>query len=266
MVAMKFQCEKCGTRYAANGGRTGGKPFKFRCKNCQHLIRVGGSPRTDPALGMAAAAAGAAGRAAGPTREITGEIATPVSISPAPSAAIPAAVATPDPAAAVARSAPKPGPERAEWFLSFDGDGEGPHTLTTARRRLLEDPRRPVHVMKDSFADWVPVDQVPELASTAPALQAVPAPAPAEERTRPSDDPAPLPAPAPPEPAAASTPRAPALDEDFLFDLVEGEPQSRSLAPPSTNPTREAAAPSSRPAESPSLDPPAAQTEGPATA
>jgi predicted Zn finger-like uncharacterized protein len=145
---MKFVCDKCNTRYSIADERVHGRVLKIRCKACNHVITV----REEHPAAAAAPPAGSLEDAFSGFNEE----ATRVSTSPPPAA------------------------EGAdEWYVSFDGDQEGPLPLQRALDRVrLERPRgKECFCWRAGFFVWLPVDDVPEFA---PALVAkVPPPIPA---------------------------------------------------------------------------------------
>jgi predicted Zn finger-like uncharacterized protein len=68
----------------------------------------------------------------------------------------------------------EPRPSEDEWFVSFDGEQEGPMTLAAALERVrAEVPRgKDAHAWRPGFFVWLPVEEVSEFA---PALKARPA-------------------------------------------------------------------------------------------
>ena len=136
---MKFLCDRCKTRYAIADDRVRGKILKIRCKNCSAVITV--------REGMDEGAAGEASRAEpAPARPGTATTAPPPPMSTTPSAPPP-----PPPPAALDE----------EWYVSKDGDQEGPFTLTEAQAWIAartgdED----LHCWNEGFDDWLPVEKV----------------------------------------------------------------------------------------------------------
>ena len=165
---MKFACDKFNTRYSIADERVRGRVLKIRCKACNHVITVR-EPDVEPpaALDEDDALGG-------------DDDHTRVSMGP-PAAAAPAAAAT-APAAA--------GDD--DWFVSFDGDQEGPLPLARALDRVrAERPRgKECFCWRAGFFVWLPVEDVPEFA---PVLgRPSPPPPPAKPEARPAAK-APLP-------------------------------------------------------------------------
>jgi predicted Zn finger-like uncharacterized protein len=157
---MKFLCDRCKTRYSITDEKVRGKVLKIRCKTCSAVITVREG-------GVAMTEGGIAGRT--PPSEtvqppVTGPIGTLPAKAPALEAAFGRAMAQ-APAArptgraqpfedeatrledtstppAPARKVPGPMPARppqppaVEWFVSIDGDQEGPFSLAEAQKRV----------------------------------------------------------------------------------------------------------------------------------
>jgi predicted Zn finger-like uncharacterized protein len=146
---MKFVCDKCNTRYSIADERVHGRVLKIRCKACNNVITV----REEHAAPAAPAADSLHGALESFQRD---EEATRVSSMP--------------PAA-------EPGSPD-DWFVSFDGEQEGPLPLARALDRVrVERPRgRECYCWRGGFFVWLPIEEVPEFA---PALHKVPPPIPA---------------------------------------------------------------------------------------
>ncbi|NCD25340.1 MAG: TIGR00266 family protein [Deltaproteobacteria bacterium] len=61
-----------------------------------------------------------------------------------------------------------------QWYLSFDGQQEGPFDLTQAQTRARMNPGG--FAWREGFAQWVPIAHIAELSQTAPAVMAPPPP------------------------------------------------------------------------------------------
>ena len=111
---MKFVCDKCNTRYSIADERVHGRVLKIRCKACNNVITVReehAAPAPPPPADSLHSALDSFQR---------DEEATRVSSMP---------------------PASEPGSSD-EWFVSFDGEQEGPLTLAAARERVrAEAPR-----------------------------------------------------------------------------------------------------------------------------
>lgn len=140
---MKFLCDRCKTRYSIGDDRVRGKILKIRCKNCANVITV--------REGMTDADANAPEprRNAKPTT-----LAPPASpASEAPAGALGAAFAS-------AMTKPPPALEE-EWYVSIDGDQEGPYSLAEAQRWISSKAfDADLHCWSEGFDDWLPVDKV----------------------------------------------------------------------------------------------------------
>lgn len=145
---MKFQCDKCNTRYSIADERVRGRVLKIRCKACNHVITV----REEHA---------AADNLESALNSVIGDDEhTRVTTMPPPS---------------------MDGAD--EWYVSFDGEQEGPLPLARALDRVRhERPRgKECYCWRGGFFVWLPVEDVPEFA---PALVKAPPPVPAKPATR----------------------------------------------------------------------------------
>jgi predicted Zn finger-like uncharacterized protein len=186
---MKFQCERCKTRYSIADDKVRGKILKIRCKTCEATIVV---------------------REGQPARQALESVKVD---APAPTLAAP----DPGPPAGSAAQSPPPAPPAQEWFLSTDGAQEGPLTAEEAQARVAgKADGAEMFAWRDDFAGWLPVEEVPVLAVHLPK-PAPPPPRsgpPASVRSSSLSGLTPLPlAPDPPAPAAATPP----LSADELF-------------------------------------------------
>ena len=121
---MKFLCDRCKTRYAIADERVRGKILKIRCKNCSAVITV---------------------------REGMDESAEATASAPPP---------VPDAAQAGAEAPPPPALEE-EWYVSRDGQQEGPFTLTEAQAWIAaRGPDDELFCWNEGFDDWLPVEKV----------------------------------------------------------------------------------------------------------
>jgi predicted Zn finger-like uncharacterized protein len=154
---MKFSCDKCNTRYSIADERVRGRVLKIRCKACNHVITVReGEGSGAHQLGEILEAGG--GPPGGDDEH------TRVS---APVGGLEAGA----------------GPD--DWFVSFDGEQEGPLPLPRAIDRVrAERPRgRECYCWRAGFFVWLPVEEVPEFA---PALgRSGPPPSPKQALTKP---------------------------------------------------------------------------------
>ncbi|HET7501099.1 MAG TPA: GYF domain-containing protein [Kofleriaceae bacterium] len=172
---MKFPCDRCKTRYSIGDDRVRGKILKIRCKVCGNVITVREGMTADL---EAAGAPQAPGRSKKPTtvapaaidernaaRERAGAGPATEPLGPAKQPArqplgalkVPGAVAPP-PAAAPVK--PPPALEE-EWYVSIDGEQEGPFSLADAQTWVASKPEgADLHCWSEGFDDWLPVDKV----------------------------------------------------------------------------------------------------------
>ncbi len=182
---MKFHCDRCKTKYSISDDRVRGKILKIRCKNCSAVITVRehkaaakidqheGSQATahnDPQLNDAQHAGQQA--LAGAFREsVTGPAAE---------------------AGGSGASAP-PVSLEAEWYLSKDGEQEGPFDLQLARGWVQEKSADDeLYCWSEGYDDWLPIDKVshfrslrraPSNTSVTPLPSVTPPPTPQVEDT-----------------------------------------------------------------------------------
>ena len=173
---MRFACESCKTKYSIEDARVKGKVLKIRCKSCGNVITVREQPGGTPAAVSAVASAKplqkalsdslagvAPGSNGGGGGGLFGEEHTSIS---------PAAAISPSMAALSA-------PAEADWYVSFDGEQEGPHTLQKAVERARAEiaAGKEAHAWKETFDSWLPMTDIPELwRHLAPPRQLTPAP------------------------------------------------------------------------------------------
>lgn len=146
---MKFLCDRCKTRYSIGDDRVRGKILKIRCKNCANVITV--------REGMTDADAAQPEVAGAPRRQRQTTMAPmPTSSTPAPgSGALGAAFQS-----AMSTSTP-PSALEEEWYVSNDGEQEGPFSLAEAQRWVAAKAfDADLHCWSEGFDDWLPVDKV----------------------------------------------------------------------------------------------------------
>jgi predicted Zn finger-like uncharacterized protein len=223
---MKFQCDRCKTRYSIGEEKIRGKVLKIRCKNCSAVITVregqsstGGAEAKDaaaaaadrPAKETTSAKAGGGtsagqkekekGRGAGsggkkndknektsPRAELTNgrKSAAQAATSPVLEDAFNRAMSrlpTPDPAKNLVDQGDEEGmgldtsdasgddgaPLEVEWYVSIDGEQEGPFSLAQAQKRVSKkQPAEEMFAWQEGFDDWLPVEKVPDLAGSLP--------------------------------------------------------------------------------------------------
>ena len=123
---MKFLCDRCKTRYSIADERVRGKILKIRCKNCSAVITVR-EGMEEPAEWVAPAPA--------------------VASAPSP---VPSAPVRPPPASL-----------HEEWYVSLDGNQEGPFLLPEAQAWVTaKSPDDELHCWCEGFDDWLPVEKV----------------------------------------------------------------------------------------------------------
>src|SRR5262245_40403764 len=135
---MKFQCERCKTRYSIADEKVRGKILKIRCKSCEAIITVreGGAQRQAPEPGPAMQRARALPR----TVEVAAVSGSQVAV----------------------QAAPEPKPAEPEWYLSVDGSQEGPFSAEQAQARVARKaPNVEMFAWRDDFTEWLPVEDVP---------------------------------------------------------------------------------------------------------
>ena len=191
---MKFHCDRCKTRYSIADERVRGKILKIRCKNCSAVITVreGGQaaapPRTPADAGRSAAGASGKNGAAGAGSGRLGTSAPTPAARPGALGRAHSRPQTPPPVRAGALSGGasalqgafhqalrQTGPEpsaadsvsgapatlEAEWYVSVDGDQQGPFTLAQAQDWVLErELDEELYCWSEGFDDWLPVEKV----------------------------------------------------------------------------------------------------------
>jgi len=191
---MKFQCDRCKTRYSIADERVRGKILKIRCKNCSAVITV----REDMGVSPAAASAtkGAASRAASapnpmdrtlagtaaPSRSASTNLkgvgaaaaakarqqrtanpftAKTVEKSSASLASAVQQAAAKQPPPVPAGEPPPPDTLEEEWYVSVDGSQVGPFSMSEAKDWIADrDPNDELHCWNEDFDDWLPIEKV----------------------------------------------------------------------------------------------------------
>jgi predicted Zn finger-like uncharacterized protein len=155
---MKFLCDRCKTRYSIADERVRGKVLKIRCKSCSHVITVR-EGMTDEEVD-APAAAPAKGKAPAGNGSALADAFAQV-MQPRPGAE------------------PPPPALEEEWYVSLDGDQQGPFSLSEAQAwvsaRKHDDE---LFCWSEGFDDWLPVDKISHFRGlrTKPAAAARPKP------------------------------------------------------------------------------------------
>ncbi|MGE3544049.1 MAG: GYF domain-containing protein, partial [Kofleriaceae bacterium] len=144
---MKFLCDRCKTRYTIGDDRVRGKILKIRCKNCANVITVREGMTADDPSGRRSP--------------------KPTTMAPAATSSTPVnggGSAQPRGAlgAAFASAMTKPAPElEEEWYVSINGEQEGPLSLPDAKRWIAARAfDAELHCWSEGFDDWLPVDKV----------------------------------------------------------------------------------------------------------
>jgi predicted Zn finger-like uncharacterized protein len=191
---MKFLCDRCKTRYSIADERVRGKVLKIRCKSCSHVITVreGMTDDEDGATPAPVAATPAPAAKAGGAKQ-GGTFTGPAPVGRGGSASAANGSALADAFAQVmqpqrADTEPPPSALEEEWYVSLDGNQEGPYSLAEAQawiagKKLDDD----LYCWSEGFDDWLPVDKVGHfrgLRKAAPAKPRPPVPASAKGAPR----------------------------------------------------------------------------------
>ena len=189
---MKFQCDRCKTRYSIADERVRGKILKIRCKNCSAVITV-----REQTEGAAEARAASATPLPRPAPRVKAGSA----LQGAFQDVISRPVGAGEPAPSASDSFRAPDHFEQEWYVSCDGVQSGPFSLAEAKDWVAgQGPDDELHCWNEDFDDWLPVEKVSHfrgVRSLPPPPAAVsPAPAaaqrPAARSPRPEDTPKPL--------------------------------------------------------------------------
>ncbi len=196
---MKFLCDKCNTRYSIGDDRVRGKILKIRCKNCANVITVREGmdipahvPRNNPTQAI-------------PRVELdeNGE--------PRQYGALGAAFAS-------QVSKPPPALEE-EWYVSMDGNQQGPFSLANAQKWVASKPyEAELHCWSEGFDDWLPVDKVSHFRNL---------------RKRPASKPATIPPPIPRAQPRANEPKP--LFAATMASLEKSAGPEAALPPPTAS-------------------------------
>ena len=208
---MKFLCDRCKTRYSIADERVRGKILKIRCKNCSNVITVReGMPEPEPEVPGAPRAERAPARPTDHTPAIVGAAPGKPAPKPAPLAAAFAQE--------MQRPAAPPPQLEEEWYLSIDGNQEGPFALPAAQAWVrARKPDDDLYCWCEGFDDWLPIEKVSHFRGLR-AKKAAPKPPPPRAPAR-EEEPKPLFAAAlaaveastAPRPAPAPAPMTPAM-------------------------------------------------------
>jgi predicted Zn finger-like uncharacterized protein len=162
---MKFNCPQCNKPYLIADERVRGKILKIRCKNCSTVITVReGMEQAEAEAGNRRSRQMRAPSAPGGLSRPRTEPAEPMELSTR-DLRQPSAEARRSSIALVPDEDALPPPDD-EWYLSVDGVQEGPFSLERAREWVVSrDQDDEIFCWRDSFDDWLPIHEVPELAS-----------------------------------------------------------------------------------------------------
>ncbi|WP_428264212.1 GYF domain-containing protein [Haliangium sp.] len=144
---MKFYCHRCNKPYLIADERVRGKILKIRCKNCSAVITV--REGMDPG-----------------GQRPSGRRSTVITPDPAALAGPGRQASTPSPdhlreSRDLAAGGGDPMSALEEWYLSVDGEQQGPFPLDRAREWLAaQGPDTEVHCWRDGFDDWCLVEEV----------------------------------------------------------------------------------------------------------
>ena len=203
---MKFSCERCKTRYSIADERVRGKILKIRCKTCATVIAV--REGMDDPSGVVASA-----------------------VEAVPSSAL---IGVPSSATVQLTAVDPPPSLHEEWFVSIDGNQEGPFGLAHAQAWVAARPAtEELFCWSEGFDDWLPVEKVSHFRGLRAALPPAAKPAVAEAK------------PARPEPPAEAKP--------------EAKPATKAEAKPAAKVETKAEAKADKPAEAKPAGKPAAE-------
>lgn len=208
---MRFACDRCKTRYSIADERVRGKILKIRCKACANVITVK-EGMEEPAEAV---------RVTGEVPQVGADgerVHRPTTMAPQSTVGS-GGVAPPAPALTAAftsaMSAPAPSQLEDEWYVSRDGEQQGPFGLRAAQAWVAQQPYdAELYCWCEGFDDWLPVDRIGHFRGLRarpqpPAVPAVAAPAAAPAPSRVASGPVPAlqPGAALSAPAAAAAPR-----------------------------------------------------------
>ncbi len=143
---MKFNCDRCNTRYSISDARVSGKVLKIRCKNCTAVITV--------REGMNASAPQP--RESQPVPTVR-ENPRPRSNS-ALRGAFDDAMSSPSAADSMSGA---PASLVTEWYMAIDGNQSGPFDLSGAHGWITKQSHAAeLFCWSEGFDDWLPVEKV----------------------------------------------------------------------------------------------------------
>jgi predicted Zn finger-like uncharacterized protein len=159
---MKFQCDRCKTRYSIADERVRGKILKIRCKNCEAVITVregmGGGEAKQPAR-PAAVKAPSRPVAKSPTIDskpvLRGAFEKAMDSSSRPPSGFEDGDST------MISDGPPPQQLEEEWYVSLDGEQFGPFSLRQAKDWVAARPTgEELYCWSEGFDDWLPIEKV----------------------------------------------------------------------------------------------------------
>ena len=174
---MRFSCDACSSKYSIADERVKGRILKIRCKACNHIITVREEEKSKSTRLPTPPVPADAGP---PVRRSATQDAIDASFGPAASMEEGEhTVVSNNPGLLLdlqraAEKAPAPPPQAVdEWFVSFDGEQEGPLSLARAKERIsVEHAKgRECFGWKAGFFVWLPIEEIPELRDAAKAAK-----------------------------------------------------------------------------------------------
>ena len=153
---MKFQCDRCKTRYSIADERVRGKILKIRCKNCEAVITVREGMEVPSAKQKAVA------------KKPEVKKAPVVDSKPVLRNAFERAMDSTqredefaEGDQTVISDGPPPQQLEEEWYVSLDGGQFGPFNLQQARDWVAVRPASDeLFCWSEGFDDWLPIDKV----------------------------------------------------------------------------------------------------------
>lgn len=152
---MRFACDRCKTRYSIADERVRGKILKIRCKACANVITVKEGMEVPPEVER---------------------VHRPTTLAPQSTVGSGGVAAPPAPALgsafASAMNAPAPSQLEDEWYVSRDGEQQGPFSLPSAQAWVASQPYdAELYCWCEGFDDWLPVDRIGHFRNLRPRPQ-----------------------------------------------------------------------------------------------